>query len=71
MEYEEEKKNQVLKYLELIDISSEDDFLIASPFYDSLEDLRLSGDDNDDDDYDLLVYNYSCLVLFRNLFYVY
>ncbi|KAM7499190.1 hypothetical protein LguiA_023604 [Lonicera macranthoides] len=42
MEYEEEKKNQVLKYLELIDISSEDDFLIASPFYDSLEDLRLS-----------------------------
>lgn len=46
MENEEEKKNQVLKYLELIDISSEDDFLIASSFYDSLEDLRLSGDDD-------------------------
>lgn len=29
--------------LKLIDISSEDDFLIDSPLFESLEDLRLSG----------------------------
>lgn len=29
--------------LRLIDVSKEDDFLIDSPLFDSLEDLRLSG----------------------------
>ncbi|VFQ92634.1 unnamed protein product [Cuscuta campestris] len=49
MEAEERKKITSFSYsvedddgLKLIDISSEDDFLIASPLFESLEDLRLS-----------------------------
>ncbi|RAL43696.1 hypothetical protein DM860_014197 [Cuscuta australis] len=49
MEAEERKKMASFSYsvedegrLNLIDISSEDDFLIASPLFESLEDLRLS-----------------------------
>ncbi|MCE3215323.1 hypothetical protein HAX54_001873 [Datura stramonium] len=48
MEWYGEKKKRSFSYdigdekLKLIDISSEDDFLIDSPLFDSLEDLRLS-----------------------------
>lgn len=49
MEMEVEKKKRSFSYeigdqkLKLIDISSEEDCLIDSPLFDSLEDLRLSG----------------------------
>lgn len=51
MQFETKKKKKKTSFsykvvgenLKLIDISSEDDFLIASPLFDSLEDLRLSG----------------------------
>ncbi|XP_031106597.1 chitinase-like protein PB1E7.04c [Ipomoea triloba] len=50
MQFETKKKKKKTSFsykvvgenLKLIDISSEDDFLIASPLFDSLEDLRLS-----------------------------
>lgn len=39
----ENKNLDEVEKLQLIDFSSEDDFLVDYPFRDSLEDLRLSG----------------------------